>query len=782
MRDIIEQYLEFAATETDKQGNHRAPTTLNSYRRALEGFATAVEQSGLGLEELPEDFLETAWMATQQSIHGQPIQLRVRVGALKQFSQWLFRNEIPCAPMRFPEVKIQPKPKPPKEETTMNNDAYLGDATLAADPIPSTQTIPPVQPAMQVAVPPPAPKKPMPQPKANPLAAMLPSSQYKLRVRRERELDEPVWVGDFPADRVAAAGAVEPFLGREVAPRMVAQGITGDVTFIVCSVGPNGQEVGERTRMTISCVPTSAQVQSVPAPVVGASAATVSANPSSQELADLLAQHRRAQEELEERLSRKMAEQQAAQVKAAQPKPMPVEQVRPQVNEEMEDLKSTVASLAGVVQALAQKLDERDRAPMMEYAPPPPPQPAAPQLDMVALMREMMAMTKAQQAPTPPPQPGLGEMFTMMAQAKQMFAPAQVNIDVSPLEEEIRELKKGLVAQAASKSRTMEMLEEVKAMKEVFSLVGGDSAPKPTNKLSNALGGLVEKIIENPAPLAEAVERILGATAQVQAAKTGAPLPPRPQPPPQPQVPPQVVQAAARLLDAAPGDATVIAAHEWLTLMGQVPAFAKVTEKISTFLREGKTTELGIYFRQVFAHLGLAEKAQPNLLSRIANDLVARVRGDNTEAEEQDEQDEGEEEEQDGPPDLTVRVGGASDQDDSSQDEEQDEAQDEEAEEQEEAPPADPRAYRMWLAERESASGQAQESEAQEPEAQEEPQVEEQPAVEAAEEQPEAEEASAAEEAPKKQRRKRRTKAEMAAARAAEILAQQEVANAEARG
>jgi len=746
IRTLVQEYLLFAGTETDKKGNRRAATTMNSYKRSLEGFAAAVEQSGMDLASLPESFLEQQWMATQQSVANQPIQLRVRAGAIKQFTQWLFRNSIPCAPMRHPVISTPTKQKV-KKEPTMNDITYLGDASLQADPVPSTQTqqpafyTPPPAPQMTVptvAVPPPAPRPPPPQKpmvKANPLAGMLPTGQHKLRVRREREIDDPVWVGDFPADRVVAAGAVEPFLGREVVPRLVAQGITGDVTFLVTPVTPDGRE-GERSRITVAAVPQPqpAPVQSVAAPVAGAMAP---GGMQLSELADMLAYHRRAQEELEERLVKRPDAQKEA------PKPQPIEQVRPQRNDEMEELRRMVGQLAGSVRDLTSRLEDREMMRMAE--PPPPPPPAPPQLDMLGLIREVTAMTKAQQ-PTPPPaaQPmGLAEVLNVMSQAKSMFQPQNVNVDVSPLEERLEDLQRRLDAQAKGKSRTMEMLEEFKAMKEVFSLVGGgESAPKSTNGLGNALGNLVTKVLDNPAPLADAVERILTATAQVKAAQNGVPPPPAAPKPQAPTIPPQVTQATARMIEADTADATVVAAHEWLNLLTQVPALQKAAQRITALLREQKQTELTIYFRQVFSHLGFAEQATPARVTQMVEDILAKVREANNAKE--DEEQEG----MDGPPDLTIRVGGvqAQSEDDEYEDDDEEEYEDDSEEESDEAEDEAVEAAEVNTIEVDEVSRD---------------ELAEVLAESATSEQP-------------KPRRKRRTKAEMEAARAAEAAAAQE--------
>ena len=756
IRQLTQEYLQFAANETDKKGNKRAATTMTSYRRALEGFAAAVEQSGLDLTELPESFIEKNWLATQQSVVNQTIQLRVRAAAVKQFTSWLFRNNIPCAPMR--NLTIQTPPPKPKstKENTMSDVTSLGDAMLQADPVPSTQSQPQYMayeqpaPAPQKVAPPPPPrqqKAPVgPGRPANPLASMLPTGQYKMRVRREREIDDPVWLGDFPAERVAAAGAIEPFLGREVVPKLLAQGITGDVTFLVSALAPDGRE-GERARITVAAVP-QAPVQAIPAPVAGVAAAAPVAIPTGMqpnEMADMMSYHRRAQEELEERIAKKLEAQQAANNKAEAARPVVTEASKN--NGELDDLKRLVGQLAGTVQNLAARLEDRemDRMDRMDRLEAIPQQPAVPQLDILSVIREVTAMTKAQQAPAAPTQAmGLGEVFSVMAQAKQMFQPAQVNIDVSPLEEQIADLRHQLASSSKKKDEIGEMVEKFKAMKELFGLVGGEtSASKPTTGgLSNALGNLVTKVLDNPAPLAEAVERILTATAQVKAAQTGAPPPPqRVVQPAAPQLPPQLKVATEALLAAESEEATVVAAHEWLTTLLQVPQLQKAGARITQLIKDDKVVELAIMMRQVFNHLGVADKASVDRCKAIAAAIMAQVKAVNGAAEDE------EEESDDGEADLTVRVGGVRA---AAQDDEEAEYEDEDSED--------------------DSDDEEDESDEYEDESEDESDEEEQLDAHAISQDELAEVLASAEPqvVEEKPRRKRRTKAEMAAARAAD--------------
>lgn len=678
-QELVTQYLEYAANEVSRTGRPRTANTMTTFRRALEGFVKAVNDSGLPLSQLPENFLEKHWLPTQGTALNQPIQLRVRAGAVKAFLNWAYVLGAPIAPIK--PLQLPNLPKPPKKELSMSDVTSLGDA-FTADPVPSTTTYAPQQPSnvqylqpQQVqsvqALPPQvlAPQQRAPaQPKApsssrpnNPLAAMLPTGQFKLRVRREREMDDPVWVGDFPADRVAAAGAIEPFLGREVTPRLLAQGITGDVTFLVCSVSPEGRE-GERIRMTVAATPPVQAVQQVAAPVLGAPVAQ-SMQPN--EMADMLAYHRRAQEELEERIAKK--------IDAQKPTPTVAPEKPAAATSEMDALKQMVAQLAGSVQTLSAKLEAQQSAPQVVMPQQlggfdmGPPQQQVPQLDILSVIKEVAAMSKPM-TPAQPPM-GLAEVFSVMAQAKQMFQPQNVNIDVSPLEEEIRELKTQMANQAKKKDEISDMVEKMRAMKELFSLVGGEQgASKPTG-LSSALGSLVEKLVNDPEPIAAAAERVLSAAASLKAAQNGAPMPPQPTPyqpqaRPQPQdaVPPPVRSAMEAMLNAQSDGAVVVAAHEWLTVMMQVPQLQKVSEKMMGLLREERENELAIYMRQVFATLGYTERATPDKVKSMVDAILAQVREANNESDEGDEE-EGGDEALNAAPDMNIRVGGVQSED-----------------------------------------------------------------------------------------------------------------------
>lgn len=640
---LVARYLTFATTEVKKEGGKpRAASTMSSYRRALEGFTRAVQESGLPLAQLPEDFLETKWMATQKSVHEQPVQLRIRAIAVKQFTKWLYQNNITCAPMRNLDL---PTPKPKLKEPTMSNAvlqdvSQLADASREVDPIPSVQTY--QQPALPTTVPMPQPQQravqqtqqQAPKPRS-PLAAMLPTAQTKLRVRREREMDDPVFVGDYAQDRVQMAGAVEPFLSKEMAPLMRAAGISGDIAFLVCAVAPNGNE-GDKSRFTIS-IPSAPTVAAVPAPVT---VAGIPATSTREELLDVLHTSRRANEELEERLEKKLQpSQQQTQFDRGS-------------NSEMDDLKAMVMSLAGTVREL---VASRDSRPVEE------PKAGPPQLDILKVMEFADTMASRRQAAATPAggqqSMGMPEMVKMFAEMKQVFQPQNIQVDVSPMEDK---LDKTIAMLNMKPKGLIDTLKEFKEAKELFQMVGGEvSNPKPTG-FGSALGGMFLKFIENPAPIAEAAERVLNAA-------RGAPSQ---QAPAQPQFPPKVIETTRAILAAADPGALVLATHEWMRTLATLPAFEKPVQRLSDLVREGNVNGVGILLAQMFKGLGVtgvpnekcAQMAK-DLLSQMKPSLPAEAPVDEADGEEDgDEGDEGDEDVEDepeGPPDMNIRVGGA---------------------------------------------------------------------------------------------------------------------------
>ncbi len=654
--ELVQQYLAFAATEVKREGGKpRSASTMSSYRRALESFAEVVTKSGLDLTKLPTNFIEESWLPTQEAIAKQPVQLRIRATAIKKFTQWCYANNIPCAPLRHLDLPTPTKQFMPPQESTMSNAvltdvSQLGDASREVDPVP---TVASYQPVIPPSVPPPAPQRaPAPQqaskqaPRTNPLSNMLPVGQFKLRVWREREGGEdPVFVNDYLSDRVRMAGAIEPFIARECGPVVQKQGIYGDVSFIVCAVGPGGAE-GEKTRYTITVPPLQ--------PLVSTPASVQAAQPAGtrEELVDLLSTQRRVTEELEDRLAARIENKQAQQQQQTNDRAP---------SNDMDDLKQIVRSLATRVNDLADRMESRDSQRYVEPMPAATPA-AQPTTDVVRIIE---ALKVAQ--PQPQSQSmGMVEMLKVLGEARAMFQPQNIQVDTSPLEDDLREMRRELAE--SKKGGIGHLVNEFKGLKELFSLVGGEpSAPKPT--VMGLLGDAFLKFIENPAPLAEAAERVFLAARGTAATPMTAPT--------SAKFPTQVTEALKRMLSVEDPDALVVAAHEWMTAMNTVPALQKPVVRISALLREGKLNELAIYLKTVFQHLGV--EVPPEACVELSKTLIARTRKpepqleatkEPAEDEEEEEGGEGEEEQPRGPVDMNIRVGGASHEDDEEESEE----------------------------------------------------------------------------------------------------------------
>lgn len=625
IEELVAQYIEYAATELVR-GKQRTSTTITSYRRALDGFVVAFKSLGIeGLQHLPADFITTNWMPTQTSIINQPVQLRIRAAAVKNFINWAASNGHPVATLNHPDL-----PTPKKEEhMTTPNITELADQN-SENPVPSAYSAP----ALPTTVPLPVPRNAAPQPapraaatrrEENPLAAMFQQPGYKLRVRRERDGDDAVYVGDYKAEKVRMYGAIEPFLTQEVSQRLIAAGITGDVTFTVCPVSPSGAE-GEMRRITIAVMPTTAHAPS-PAPM-----AVPMQGPTGPDVADLMANattiQRRTLEDVEERLSQRL---------------------QPQSNSEVSELKSMVMSLAQSVSSLSEKMSHggsRDSHHEIERV-----RPAEFNID--AVVNAVVEKLKPAVAP-PQQQSGLGEMMGVFREAREMFQPQNVQIDVSPLEEKMHDLQKQM--QNSKKDDISDMLVKMKAMKELFGLLNGEQAKPQPATIGSAVGGFLSKLIENPGPLADAAERVLLAAGSLGGAPPeGEQRRQLPAPKKGPEIPEPTLTAIKAWLrtPAKDGGALIVAGHEMFTLMMRTPAINQAVPKMNEFVRENQPAKLAIYLRNVFTNIGI--NVEPVVVAERAKSML-----DAMFAQQNPPRDE-EEEEDTGPADLTVRVGGTMD-------------------------------------------------------------------------------------------------------------------------
>jgi len=649
IQDICVAFLEFVKEDLSPRTNKPiSPSTMSSFRRAMEGFAYAVDQVKQPLASLPDDFLETTWMATQESVHSKPIHLRIRVGAIIRFLAWLRQNRIPFPEtMRIPNITTPARrtegsppftsstpftptvvrsPVTPAPEEPEMNDLPLNDPMNdEVNNPPQTQSLPPQQTATQAAPRLPKQQAPAKQPE------LLNARKDMVRVRRERPGDDPIFISDHEYAKVAAFGALDPFLKQVVGPGL---NIVGDVTFLVARV-VDGRE-GPATRCSVTLQSSNATQQP---PAVKEQVMTQT--PNNTDVLGAFEQQRRVLEEQEARMLKRIEEMQRG---------------TPQGNSEMDSIKSMLGSLASSVQALAQRVEARE---MEQQAPPPPPVAAGTNSnDILAMVLKQFMEQKVAPPPVAEKSQSLFDDLSKLTQLQTLFAQKNVQIDTSPLEEQLADLRKQL-AETTKKDELSDVMVKVKAMMDFTKLLNGD---KPVREgAMGFFGGLLEKVINDPSPLAEAAERIL------TAARSGAPMPPGAAKPNQQQgLPPAVKAATEQVLTAAKQkneEAIVVAMHNWMsTMVSAGEPFSKITKKLSDLFADGenKRRELGLLLKHIFTQFGYGQHADPVTVTWMVTavvETVAEVNAGNQ--EEIEEEEEVEVEETPAEPDLVIRVGGA---------------------------------------------------------------------------------------------------------------------------
>lgn len=593
--------------ETGRKG--LVPNTLTSYRRALEGLVKAITDSGShDLASLPEDFIERWWMPTQASIVDQTIQLRVRVAAVRGFMNYL-RTVVPDAGVNisYPNIKTPPpKPKLPEDPPMSNDPLNQFTDPNSPDSVPQVQTFAPT------AIPPPAPRMPTVKPRANPLAAMLPGADYKLRVYREKD-NEEIYAGEYSAARVQAIGSIEEFLLKEVGPKYR---LTGDHTFWVTPVDPASKAPGPRSRIMVMFTDpglSSMAPQSIPAPVAGGAVLPSTLAEATSELRSI--QERREQD-IESRV--KSAVESAS---------------RGQNSDEVRDLRDAVSNLTRMVETLANRVMKPEVA-----------APAPATNDSLAVVREVLAHVAPKQA-VETKKESIAEVFALLTQAKSIFQPQNIAVDTSPLEEEMREIRTKL--ETNQPKGIAGLIKDFKEMKELFTVVGGESGAKKPTSLSEALGSLVMKVVEDPNPLANAVAHVIQSTRRELAAEQAQQ---------KPQLPPALVETTKEMLAAEEVD-LLFSTHQWFNQLMAFEPTKAVVKRMGQLLNEQQGPQFHAALKLTLKNLGF-EVPNDRLVFMTKSLLasVAKVAAENQQQESQ----EGE----DTPPDLTIRVGGSAQEDD----------------------------------------------------------------------------------------------------------------------
>ena len=668
IEQLAADYIDFAAQEqTRSDGSKRGKESLYSYRRAVEGFVQAANQLSVPLNQLPENFLHTHWFKTQEHVKSL-IQLRSRAVAARRFAEWIAQQGVAITPLAALEVTTTARhaAKNVKEkETSMTpqNVVYTGLAEgldsltePGAEPLavapppppfppapPATVSAPPapnyVAPAPSYIVPPPPPQEARsimpPQAPAGrraplkqnqgPLASMFPSSDYKLRVRFDREGEDMVFVKDFHAERVMMFGALEPFLQKEAMPVVAPQMREGEpvVNFIVSQVSPDGRE-GQRMKIPL---------------LVPVGARPTNAAPGQQQaftaeqFMEYMAVDRNARGQILLQLKEMVDKEQGAQPQMqpnfgrAPVEPPPA----PPNNEDKRD--KAIELLAGglsAMQDVVSRLMERVTEMGATRAEPPPVVQPPNQMD---ILDKIIAVLKPQTAAPALPQPSLTELLTILEKTRTMFQPHQMTVDTSELQDELAEMRQRL-EKATKRDAIGDWVEQAKGLQAALGVFnpGGQQLKSPS--FGETVIGVVREVLSRSDEIASMVERMTSSAAKakiqtmtVAAARMRPTQPAVPQSDaavsqlaqPTPTAPPvdeglhrvggasitKDVRGAIEALYKVQGDAGIFqAAVEMVMAFGRVEETKKVPEHIQGYIDRGEAQKLEIYLFQLLKAYG----------------------------------------------------------------------------------------------------------------------------------------------------------------------------------
>jgi len=507
--------------------------------------------------------------------------------------------------------------------------------------------------------PPPLPPLRPVDPAENPLAAYMHEPGYKLRIYVEDDSGEVLHATDVEARLLAEYGGPEPLLQKRILSRVLnVIGSRPWVQFYIAPVSPSGEVSPQRAPFKIVVPPTMQ--------VAAASPTTQAAVASSAAVADAVV------ETLEPamRAQREEVAQLAAHVRT----PEPIRVTVPAdagIDAKLAALTATVDKLSAVVVQLAS-------------TPTAPPAPAAPAMNELLMAKLLDAVLTRNAPPPPPPTPtqSTAEMVATFAQLKDVFAPAHVSVDTSPLEDSVKELKQQLSqlanGQRGGVSGMAGTLRELKEVGDLFASFRGNSEP-PSSLGALTLGAL-QKVVENPEPLANAVGSII---AGVAAARGG-------QAAPRPLIPPDVKAAFDAVLSASTEAEVAERAIGLARLLGSKGGVAsKFGEQIRELLNADKPQELFNLLAANLPKLGYNVPPEKlrfvvvsifNHLRKLAAQSAQATEGeveaegaeggddDGEEGDEEGDEEEGEEAPSGPPPggamlytppDMTVTVGGA---------------------------------------------------------------------------------------------------------------------------
>ena len=605
---LIEQFMQFAAQERSTVGSvPRRASTLRYWRSSLDLLLACMQHEQIdSFERLPADIFVRAWQ-TRLPADEPAIIFNVRRAGLVRFHGWCREQQVPIAAVDWPAARTPPRaapkkptlppPAPPAPPPPVNHaprPAVRRPEVRMSVPAPAVQldsdfdlpveasnfspapTQPPVQrpppslPALPSFA---APTQPIGSGRIpNPLRLLLPASGYKLRVSRLGERGDFVFLGDFPADRVSAFGAVPPFLMSAVArPRK----LYGEQTFEVRAVGPDGTE-GSPSAFTIDVDggPSMPASQVVPQPTA--------ADPRDSRIEAL----QDSVSQLTQAMQRMM--QQQSMPPAASP-----------------NGDGTATLLTGLLRDLVAQRSAQTVAPVQ-----PSPAPA-----FGATLRETIETVRSLQSLNPPPPP----------------AP---EVDTSGLEQRLDQMQERMQTLALPPMQPTDPMLQMKMMlsqtSELAKMLGwvpangAAAAAAPTRKtLGDSLGSLLESVTADP-------ERWAGAVSTVVSAFGGGSGSKSTEKQQLSGLPPDLQAALDDLIavDARSPSALLAVGIALMAALDKAPdSEAKaVVARLTALLRSQDRVQLLLLMRRLLQRLKVADRVPLAKIEALCDVLLMRVR------------------------------------------------------------------------------------------------------------------------------------------------------------
>lgn len=512
------------------------------------------------------------------------------------------------------------------------------------------------------------------------LAAMLPSSAHKLRVRLERDGKDALFIADFPESIVMSYGSVEQFLLAQPIRRVPAEDLRSDtLRFRVCIIEPTRGAEGQVNVYDVA-VPPELRCVVQPQPQVQPALPQVQQaqqpfNPATlldsvQEISD---RDREKAEELIEKLSAKLRQPQPMQRPPWQPPQPRMPPLQASGSVAIDRIGDAVNKLTNIVLETNERMSRyeqgsREQARSAQLGQMQQPAQSAPLNDM--LLPLLMKLLDRQLTPAPAPSESshLETLKELMALAR----PQHIETDTSELEGYIEKLEKKI-----EDNNPMKMLGQLKEYKELFR-PGGLLSNEGDRQSSGLLGGLrdllgmvfdntekIEKIaagvINSMAEAkVQAIRQTMSSMPQRQLApaaspRVEAPVAPvvqqRPAMPlttpvdpvtepqraegapagevmpttPPKELPKEINDKIVELLTSTSPTLMVVLVYDLMELMGKFQPTEIVVEKVMGYLQDNKLPNLVIYLRDVFKILGYGEVATATRIQAIVDAIKAQI-------------------------------------------------------------------------------------------------------------------------------------------------------------